>query len=304
MLKRELGKTGLWATFVSYGAMELRNTHFRDGRVFTAADAEVILNRVLDCGINFIDTSPDYPHSEEYIGKFLSRRREEFHLATKCGCTDEPGQNGYHVHLWTRQNLLSNIDASLARLKVDHVDLWQLHNPPLKAVLDGRLIEVMQEVRRAGKVRFIGVSLKIPDADGFVETGAFDTVQVPWAALEPTHEIYLKQAAVAGIGTIIRGALSKGSALNARQVDKDKWIRWEKAKLDELLAPGQSRPQFLLAYAMTYPEVDTALVGTINPDHLEENLRGLRPLTAEVVAETQRRLSQIGSQPNTQPPSR
>lgn len=293
MEKHLLGRTGLRVSRISYGAMELRNTHFRDGRVFTPADAEIILNRVLDSGINFIDTSPDYPRSEEYIGTFISHRREDFHLATKCGCTDEPGQNGYHVHLWTRQNLLANIDASLARLKVDHVDVWQLHNPPLQAVLDGRLIEVMQAVRKAGKIRFIGVSLKIPDADGFIETGAFDTIQLPWSALDSAHDRYLPQASAAEAGTIIRGALSKGSALNARPVDKDKWTRWEKARLDELLAPGQTRPQFLLAYALANPYLDTALVGTITPRHLEENLRNIRPLAPELAAEVRWRLKQI-----------
>ena len=107
--------------------MELRGTdHFPR---LSAGEASAILNAVLDSGINYIDTSLDYGYSEELIGRHISHRRSEYFLASKCGCTDEPCVNGYHVHLWTRENLLANINNSLRRLKTDHLDIWQLHNP-------------------------------------------------------------------------------------------------------------------------------------------------------------------------------
>jgi aryl-alcohol dehydrogenase-like predicted oxidoreductase len=272
METKRLGRTDLEVTRLGYGAMELRNTHFRDGRIFTPKDAELILNKVLDGGINFIDTSYDYPHSEEYIGKFISHRRNEFYLTSKCGCTDLPGENGYHVHVWTRQNLLVNIENSLRRLKTDYLDLWQLHNPSLADVAANDLIAVMQEVQAAGKVRFIGVSIKIPHAHGFIETGEFDTLQMPYSAMETSHEEILRQAAAAGIGTIVRGGVSQGSALNTRQQVIDKWTKWEKAGLDDFLLPGQSRPQFLISYLLANAAVDTMLVGTISPEHLQSNI--------------------------------
>ena len=61
MRKNRLGRTELKVTQIGYGAMELRNTHFRNGNVFTPKDAELILNKVIDSGINYIDTSYDYP---------------------------------------------------------------------------------------------------------------------------------------------------------------------------------------------------------------------------------------------------
>src|SRR5262252_277563 len=103
--KRELGRTGLQITTLGYGAMELRGAP--RGRDITEEQAETILNKVLDSGINYIDTSIDYGLSEERIGRYISHRRAEYYLASKCGClVGAPpvprGQRGTHV--FTRDN--------------------------------------------------------------------------------------------------------------------------------------------------------------------------------------------------------
>src|SRR5438309_297704 len=90
LAKRTLGRTGLSVTQLGYGAMEVRGSRIWGGRPVTEEQAEKILNAVLDTGINFIDTSNDYGRSEEFIGRYLSHRRQEFYLATKCGCTVVP----------------------------------------------------------------------------------------------------------------------------------------------------------------------------------------------------------------------
>src|SRR5688500_20278405 len=82
-----LGRTGLDVTRLSFGAMEIRGSRIWDGRPVTDQQAETILNTVLDAGINFIDTANDYGRSEELIGKYIAHRRQEYILATKCGCT-------------------------------------------------------------------------------------------------------------------------------------------------------------------------------------------------------------------------
>src|ERR1043166_2756875 len=84
--KRTLGRTGLQVTALGYGAMEVRGSRIWGGRPVTEEQAATILNAVLDSGINFLDTANDYGRSEEFIGKFLSGRRGEFYVATKCGC--------------------------------------------------------------------------------------------------------------------------------------------------------------------------------------------------------------------------
>src|ERR1700745_503007 len=82
--KRELGQTGLQVPTLGYGAMELRGAP--RARDITEAQAETILNKVLEAGINYIDTSIDYGLSEERIGRYISHRRTEYYLASKCGC--------------------------------------------------------------------------------------------------------------------------------------------------------------------------------------------------------------------------
>ena len=82
--KRALGRTGLQVTTLGYGAMELRGAP--RAREITEAQAETILNKVLDAGINYIDTSIDYGFSEERIGRYIAHRRAEYYLASKCGC--------------------------------------------------------------------------------------------------------------------------------------------------------------------------------------------------------------------------
>ena len=133
MEKRVLGRTALEVTQLSFGAMELRFEPDDERRTCTDEQAEKVLNAVLDAGINFIDTSPDYGLSEERIGRFVSGRRSEYYLATKCGCdpADKGGQGG---HIWNADQLHKNIAASLERLKTDHVDMLQLHNPKIEEV--------------------------------------------------------------------------------------------------------------------------------------------------------------------------
>src|SRR5437868_6596644 len=82
--KRRLGRTGLDVTTIGYGAMELRGAP--RGREVSPEQSEAILSTVLDSGINYIDTSIDYGSSEELIGRYISGRRSEFFLASKCGC--------------------------------------------------------------------------------------------------------------------------------------------------------------------------------------------------------------------------
>ena len=82
--EKELGRTGLSVTALSYGAMELRGGP--RGRDVSEKQSEEILNAVLDAGINYIDTSVDYGLSEERIGKYISHRRSEYYIASKCGC--------------------------------------------------------------------------------------------------------------------------------------------------------------------------------------------------------------------------
>src|SRR5437763_14752104 len=186
MERRTLGRTGFAATVLGFGAMEIRGPRIWNGRPVTEGQAERILNAVWDAGINLIDTANDYGRSEELIGRFISNRRGEYFLATKCGCTVVPaGDHDETPHVWTRENLNRNIDQSLQRMRTDHVDLLQLHGPSVEQAEQGDLVAVLQNIKAAGKTRFIGCSSTLPYLPTYIEWGVFDAFQVPYSALEP-----------------------------------------------------------------------------------------------------------------------
>jgi aryl-alcohol dehydrogenase-like predicted oxidoreductase len=292
---RVLGRTGLSVTTLGYGAMEVRGTRIWSGRPVTDEEADRILNAVLDSGINFIDTANDYGRSEEYIGRFISKRRAQYVLATKCGCTvvrkDENTDSTPHV--WTRDNLFRGLEESLSRMKTDHVDLMQLHNPTVQQCDDGNLVEVLKEMQKQGKVRFIGCSSTDPDLSTYIQRGVFDVFQIPYSGLERQHEQAIQRAADAGAGVIVRGGVARGEPGQGLGKE-DRWAKWEQAGLDQLLEPAESRTQFLLRFTNSHPGMSTNIVGTKNPAHLEENVRAAArgPLMPDVYAEAKRRLDQ------------
>src|ERR1700689_3243168 len=154
--KRQLGRTGLQVTALGYGSMELRGAP--RARDTTETQAETILNAVLDAGINFIDTSIDYGVSEERIGRYISHRRSEYYLASKCGClVGAPAVRGQpSTHVFTRDNVVAGIEQSLTRMKTDHLDLVQFHMSPSKQTLEENgALDAVLELQKAGKVRFI-----------------------------------------------------------------------------------------------------------------------------------------------------
>jgi aryl-alcohol dehydrogenase-like predicted oxidoreductase len=298
--KRRLGRTGFEATVLSYGAMEIRGPRIWNGRPVTDEQAERILNAVLDAGINLIDTAYDYGRSEEYIGRFIAQRRAEYFLATKCGCTVVPANDHDETpHVWTRENLLRNIDESLQRMRTDHVDLLQLHNPSVEQVEQGDLVAVLQEIKAAGKTRFIGCSSTFPHLPRYINWGVFDVFQIPYSALERDHEEAISAAARAGAGTLIRGGVARGAPSEEGLGSGERWAAWEQARLDDLRSPDESRTAFLLRFTLSHPDLDTTIVGTLRPEHLAENVRiaEIGPLPADVYAEAKRRLAAAGRQP-------
>lgn len=300
MEQRVIRRTGMSVTALSFGAMEIRGERIWGGRPVTDDQAERILNAVLDAGLNFIDTAYDYGRSEEYIGRFISKRRSEYYLATKCGCTVvNAGDHDETPHVWTRENLLHNIETSLRRMKTDYIDLWQLHNPSVELVQQGDLVKVMQEVQAAGKVRSIGVSSTLPHISTYIQWGVFDFFQIPYSALERAEEHSISAAAQIGAGTIIRGGVARGAPEEAGLGNRNRWAIWDKAKLDELRAPGESRTGFLLRFTLSHPGMHTTIIGTLNPDHLAENVRYAEagPLPADVYAEAKHRLDAAGEKP-------
>jgi aryl-alcohol dehydrogenase-like predicted oxidoreductase len=287
-----LGRTGLAVTKLGYGAMEVRGSRIWRGRPIEDGQAEQILNAVVDNGITFIDTANDYGRSEEYIGRFLSHRRDEFVLATKCGCTvvRRDKRTDGTPHVWTKENVFRGLHESLTRMRVDNVDLMQLHNPSVEQCENGDLITALQEMKEQGKVRWIGISATHPHLETYIGWGVFDSFQIPYSALEREHEELIQAASDSGAGVIVRGGVARGEP-GAGLGNKDRWAIWEAAGLDDLLEEGETRTGFLLRFTNAHPGMDTNIVGTMNVDHLKENIAAAsRPLPDDVYAEAKRRL--------------
>ena len=290
-----LGNTGIEVTRLGFGAALFHpdKTHWTD------QTAAALHHKVLDAGITFIDTAYDYVDSERRIGDFLAGRYGEFTLATKCGCTDTRPTENNSDHVWTRDNLLRGLEGSLARLRRDRIDVMQLHNPTVAECEAGGLVDALLDMKRAGKVRFIGVSSTLPHLPTYLEWGVFDTMQIPYSALQRQHEEWITRAGEAGVGIIIRGGVAQGEPGNGRG-SADAWATFERAGLDELCAPGESRSAFVLRYTLSHPFTHTIIVGTTRPQHLQENiaavLRG--PLAADTYAEAKRRLDAAGERPD------
>lgn len=299
LVTRSLGRTNVQVTRLGFGAMEVRGPRIWRGRTVTDDEAKTILQAVLDAGITFIDTANDYGLSEQYIGQFLSERRNDYVLATKCGCSMVPaGDHDETPHTWTRDHLLWNIDDSLKKMRTDHVDLLQLHNPTVEQVEQGKLVEALQEIKAAGKARWIGISSTVPHLPIFLSWGVFDSFQIPYSALERQHEVLIQRVHDAGAGTIIRGGVAKGEP-GAGMGNADRWGLWEKAHLDDLLGDGETRTQWLLRYILSHPGIDTTIVGTKNPAHLQDNVAAASagPLPGDTYAEARRRLDAAGDRP-------
>ena len=290
--RRALGRTGLEVTQLGFGAAE---RGLPDSADFDE-QAVGVLNAALDAGVNLIDTAPDYGASEERIGRYVGHRRREFHLATKCGCNiDEDGNRLEPGHLWTADRLRSNIDQSLRRLRTDCVDLLQMHNPSVEDVERGGLVEALEEIRAAGKTRFIGVSSTNPHLAAFAASGAFDVFQIPYSALEREHETRIQEAAGAGAGILVRGGIGLGHRGGERRQ-----AIWEKARLGELCG-GMSRHEFILRFTLSHPSCHTTIVGTTSLDHMRSNLDAARagPLPPDLYAEARARLSSAGEGPGS-----
>jgi aryl-alcohol dehydrogenase-like predicted oxidoreductase len=297
--RRVLGRTGLEVTQLGYGAMEVRGPRIWKGRPCSEDQARTILNAVLDAGITFIDTANDYGTSELFIGRFLADRRKEYVLATKCGCHMQyAGDHEETPHVWTRENLLRNIADSLLKMRTDHVDLLQLHNPDVETSEKFKVVDVLQELKRAGAIRFLGCSSTSPHLRTYIGWGVFDVFQIPYSALERQHENLITEAAKSGAGIIIRGGVARGEP-GSGLGNENRWEVFAKAGLDELRAEGESRTAFLLRFTLSHPHCHTTIVGTLKQEHLRENVEVAckGPLYPDVYEEAKKRLSAAGQCP-------
>ena len=156
---RTLGRTQLQVSEIGFGAWAISGNSYGSTN---DSDSIAALNIALDRGVNFIDTADIYGFgkSEELISQVLSQRRSPVIIATKGGWdfTQGPVRANYDPHY-----IQKAIESSLKRLKVETIDLYQLHNPPDTLLQEfDPVYEVLEKAKSAGKIRFLGISIYVP----------------------------------------------------------------------------------------------------------------------------------------------
>ena len=293
--RRPLGRTGLEVTILGFGAMELHGSNERQaGRGVSAEVATTILNAALDAGINYLDTSPDYGMSEDYIGT-VSSRRDEFFLASKVGCpTGEivvpTGQR--LPHDFSPENVVRGVEQSLRRMGTDHLELAQVHmSPPMDTLIQEGTVQALQGLQQDGKVRFIGISSTLPNITDHLAAGVFDVIQVPYSALQREHETVMNDIGKAGLGLVVRGGVARG---NSGRSSREAWDVLLATDLSDLV-PDISAMELMLRFTLSNPNLSTAIVGTQSVEHLRSNAEAAAkgPFAPEVYQELVRRLDAL-----------
>jgi predicted aldo/keto reductase-like oxidoreductase len=247
---RQLGKTGLKVSPLGFGCM-------------TTSDPAVI-ERAADSGITYFDTARSYQggNNERMVGAALGARRKNLALSSKT-----PAK--------TKEEALSDLDTSLRELRTDHLDVWFLHNRSTPAELNDGLFEAQEIAKKAGKIRFAGVSTHLNMHEMLpylVKYGRTDVVLTTYNfTLNPEVTAAIDSARRAGMGIVAMKALAGGFSRIQRG------DRLYGVKPDALTNTFKQEGAFLAAikWVLKNRSVDTAIVCMTDFDQLDENLRAM-----------------------------
>jgi aryl-alcohol dehydrogenase-like predicted oxidoreductase len=305
----KLGSTGMDVSRVCLGGMSFgRPGTGKHNWVLDDAEARPIIRRAVEAGINFFDTSNNYGEgtSEEILGDALAEygNRDELVIATKLQRRVRPGPNGMGI---SRKAIFTDIEHSLRRLKVDYVDLYQIHRWDPDVPIEESL-EALHDVVKAGKARYLGASsmkawqfskaLYTSQRNGWTR---FVTMQDHYNLLnrEEEQEMY-PLCADQGVGVLPWSPLARGrltrewGTVSARSENDEMATRLyranderrDRAVIDAVgqlaTARGLSRAQVALAWVMANPLVSAPIVGATKPAHLEDAIAAVEvSLSAE-----------------------
>ena len=295
-----LGSTGLKVSRLCLGMMSYGSSKWREW-VLDEEASRPFVRRALEAGINFFDTADMYSDgaSEEVLGRAIRdfARREEVVIATKVFNPMGPGANDRGL---SRKHVLDAIDASLRRLGMDYVDLYQIHRLDHETELEETL-DALNDVVRAGKARYIGASsmfawqlakaLWISERGGFAR---FVSMQNHYNLVyrEEEREV-LPLCRDQGIGVIpwsplarglLTGTRTRGEAEATTRARTDEYARtlYEESDFDVVdrvvaLARRRSVPpaQIALAWLLRQPGVTSPIIGATKMEHLEQALGSL-----------------------------
>jgi len=301
MQYRELGRTGWKVSAISFGAWAI------GGSWGDVDDAQSLaaLRAAIDAGVNFIDTADVYGdgRSEQLVAKLRQETKQPIVVATKAGRRlEKQTAAGY-----SRENLTAWVERSLVNLKVATIDLLQLHCPPTDVFYQPEVFGILDDLVRAGKLRFYGVSVeRIEEAIKAIEFPNVQSVQIIFNMFrQRPAELFFEQAKKRKVGILARVPLASGmltgkmtrqstfAADDHRRFNRhgEAFDRGETfsgvdyntalAAVDELKAiipkgmtpPGMTLGQFALRWILMFDAVTCAIPGAKNPEQAVANAR-------------------------------
>ena len=309
---RMLGKTGWQVSEISFGAWAIGGSW---GNV-NDADSVAALHTAIDNGVNFIDTADVYGdgHSEKLIAGVCADRSEKIYIATKAGRRLDPHlASGYN-----KQNLTSFVERSLKNLKMESLDLVQLHCPPTEVYYMPEVFDIMDDLIKAGKIKYYGVSVeKVEEALKAIEYPGVQTVQIIFNMFrQRPAELFFKQATKRKIGILARvplaSGLLSGKISNESHFEKDDHRYFNRkgeafdrgetfsgidfqtglSAVDELknICPvGWTLTQFALRWILMFDSVSCVIPGARRPEQVQQNISAfsLNQVTPDVMNQVQ-----------------
>jgi len=292
---RNVGRSGLRVSLVGLGCNNF------GGRIDFEATKHVV-HRALDAGITLFDTADTYGnrgHSESFLGELLGDRRKDIVLATKFGMAmDDAGvKKGA-----SRRYLMSAVEASLARLRTDWIDLYQLHQAdPLTPIEE--TLRALDDLVAQGKVRYIGCSnlagWQVADAAWTSRhhgLASFACAQDEYSLLDRGHERHLFPALSAfGMGVLpyypLAGGLLTGKYRREAPMPEGARLSYTKASADKFLternwmraealaafatARGRSLTELAFAWLAAQPLVSSVIAGATKPEQIDANVKAV-----------------------------
>jgi aryl-alcohol dehydrogenase-like predicted oxidoreductase len=291
---RAFGRTGWKVSSVSFGAWAIGGTW---GAV-DDTESLAALHRALDLGVNFFDTADVYGdgRSERLLARLRRERRDPFYIATKAGRRlDRQTVDGY-----SRANLTSFIERSLKNLETEALDLLQLHCPPTDAYYRPEIFEILEDLVKAGKVRFYGVSVeRVEEALMAIEYPGVQSVQIIYNIFrQRPAALFFPEAKRKKVAILARLPLSSGMlagkmtqastfsgddhrAFNRRGEAFDRGETFSGVpfttgleaveELRPLVSPGASMATWALRWILMNDAVTCVIPGGKRPAQVEEN---------------------------------
>lgn len=267
--KRRFGKTEMQVTILGLGGEGILRTFGYEREAYRA------INRALDLGINYFESARAYSGSESYYGVALRERRKEIFLASKSHARDRIGAAGH-------------LRETLANMKTDYLDLWQVHDVRTPDEIHqlfgpGGAIEAFREAKEKGWVRYVGVTGHHDPTvtKRCLEMFPFDTVLVPVNPAEPSYRSFIDE--------VIPVAQEKDVGLVAMKI----YFRGLATKV-----PGFTTLEPFYRFALSHP-VSTAVIGCDSIQQLEENLsfaKAFAPMTQDEMRDLAEQVSPYARQ--------